>query len=440
MKIIEKKSKSNTSVIDLLIEKKDYVEKVDISLKDYRKKANIPGFRKGNVPVGLIKKQYGTAIKVEEINRIVQKEISKYISDNDISILGSPLPFEDGEIDWTKDEINLKFEIAYKPNFKLSYKPKKKLTYFIIEADNEMINTQVESIQNQYGKLISLQSPDKQSTISGNVKTAESEKQKNLSLDTEKFKKAFFSKYLSNAKVGSLININTKSFDEDKYLNSLFTSEEKDFINKDLIFQINEITKREKAILDKDLYKKVYKNDEIKSQKQFKNKVKSEIEKQFINQSDQKFFNDCVEFLISNTKIDLPEKFLKKLIIANQKEKISEDEIDKDFSQSIKGIKYQLIESKLIEENDIDIESDAVKSYAKEMIIKQMAMYGQNQSDDEQLNSIVKRVMSNEDEVKRMYSMLLNEKILFVFKNKISKKDLKVDYKKFIETAYDKND
>ena len=440
MKIIEKKSKSNTSLIDLLIEKKDYVEKVDISLKDYRKKVNIPGFRKGNVPVGLIKKQYGTAIKVEEINRIVQKEISKYISDNDISILGSPLPFEDGEIDWTKDEINLKFEIAYKPTFKLSYKPKKTLTYFIIEADNEMINTQVESIQNQYGKLISLQSPDKQSTISGNVKTAESEKQKNLSLDTEKFKKAFFSKYLSNAKVGSLININTKSFDEDKYLNSLFTSEEKDFINKDLIFQINEITKREKAILDKDLYKKVYKNDEIKSQKQFKNKVKSEIEKQFINQSDQKFFNDCVEFLISNTKIDLPEKFIKKLIIANQKDKISEDEIDKDFSQSIKGIKYQLIESKLIEENDIDVKPDAIKSYAREMIIKQMAMYGQNQSDDEQLNSIVKRVMSNEDEVKRMYSMLLNEKILFVFKNKISKKDLKVSYKKFIETAYDKND
>ena len=440
MKITEKKSKSNTSLIDLLIEKKDYVEKVDISLKDYRKKANIPGFRKGNVPVGLIKKQYGTAIKVEEINRIVQKEISKYISDNDISILGSPLPFEDGEIDWTKDEINLKFEIAYKPNFKLSYKPKKKLTYFIIEADNEMINTQVESIQNQYGKLISLQSPDKQSTILGNVKTAESEKQKNLSLDTEKFKKAFFSKYLSNTKVGSLININTKSFDEDKYLNSLFTSEEKDFINKDLIFEINEITKREKAILDKDLYKKVYKNDEIKTQKQFKNKVKSEIEKQFINQSDQKFFNDCVEFLISNTKIDLPEKFLKKLIIANQKEKISEDEIDKDFSQSLKGIKYQLIESKLIEENDIDVKPDAIKSYAKEMIIKQMAMYGQNQSGDEQLNSIVKRVMSSEDEVKRMYSMLLNEKILFVFKNKISKKDLKVDYKKFIETAYDKND
>ena len=440
MKIIEKKSKSSTSIIDLIIEKKDYLEKVDISLKDYRKKANIPGFRKGNVPVGLIKKQYGTAIKVEEVNRIVQKEISKYISDNNISILGSPLPFEDGEIDWTKDEINLKFEIAYKPNFKLNYKPKKTLTYFTVEADNEMINNQVESIQNQYGKLISLQSPEKESTISGNVKTAESKKQKNLSLDTQKFKKAFFSKYLSSAKVGSLININTKSFNEDKYLSSLFNIEEKDFINKDLIFQINEITKREKAILDKELYKKVYKNDEIKNQKQFKNKVKSDIEKQFINQSDQKFFNDCVEFLISDTKIDLPEKFIKKLIIANQKEKISENEIDKDFSQSLRGIKYQLIESKLIEENDIDINTDAVKSYAKEMVIKQMAMYGQNQPDDEQLNSIVQRVMSNEDELKRMYSMLINEKILYVFKNKISKKDSKVDYKKFIETAFDKND
>lgn len=440
MKIIEKKSKSSTSIIDLIIEKKDYLEKVDISLKDYRKKANIPGFRKGNIPVGLIKKQYGTAIKVEEVNRIVQKEISKYISDNNISILGSPLPFEDGEIDWTKDEINLKFEIAYKPNFKLNYKPKKTLTYFTVEADNEMINNQVESIQNQYGKLISLQSAEKESTISGNVKTAESKKQKNLSLDTQKFKKAFFSKYLSSAKVGSLININTKSFNEDKYLSSLFNIEEKDFINKDLIFQINEITKREKAILDKELYKKVYGNDEIKNQKQFKNKVKSDIEKQFINQSDQKFFNDCVEFLISDTKIDLPEKFIKKLIIANQKEKISENEIDKDFSQSLRGIKYQLIESKLIEENEIDINPDAVKSYAKEMVIKQMAMYGQNQPDDEQLNSIVQRVMSNEDELKRMYSMLINEKILYVFKNKISKKDSKVDYKKFIETAYDKND
>jgi len=440
MKIIEKKSKSSTSIIDLIIEKKDYLEKLDISLKDYRKKANIPGFRKGNVPVGLIKKQYGTAIKVEEVNRIVQKEISKYISDNNISILGSPLPFEDGEIDWTKDEINLKFEIAYKPNFKLNYKPKKTLTYFTVEADNEMINNQVESMQNQYGKLISLQSPEKESTISGNVKTAESKKQKNLSLDTQKFKKAFFSKYLSSAKVGSLININTKSFNEDKYLSSLFNIEEKDFINKDLIFQINEITKREKAILDKELYKKVYKNDEIKNQKQFKNKVKSDIEKQFINQSDQKFFNDCVEFLISDTKIDLPEKFIKKLIIANQKEKISKNEIDKDFSKSLRGIKYQLIESKLIEENDIDINTDAVKSYAKEMVIKQMAMYGQNQPDDEQLNSIVQRVMSNEDELKRMYSMLINEKILYVFKNKISKKDSKVDYKKFIETAFDKND
>ena len=137
---------------------------------------------------------------------------------------------------------------------------------------------------------------------------------------------------------------------------------------------------------------------------------------------------------------NLSKKYKSKNAVTNINFKISENEIDKDFSQSLKGIKYQLIESKLIEENDIDVKPDAIKSYAKEMIIKQMAMYGQNQSDDEQLNSIVKRVMSSEDEVKRMYSMLLNEKILFVFKNKISKKDLKVDYKKFIETAYDKND
>ena len=162
MKIIEKKSKKSTYILDLIIEKKDYVEKVDSTLKNYRKKANIPGFRKGNVPVGLIKKQYGMAVKVDEINKMIQNEISKYISENNISILGSPLPFEEHEVDWTKDEINLKFEIAHKPQFKINYNPKKPPTYYTIEADNEMVSSQVESIQNQYGKLITLEFPDKE--------------------------------------------------------------------------------------------------------------------------------------------------------------------------------------------------------------------------------------------------------------------------------------
>ena len=439
MKIIEKKSKKSTYILDLIIEKKDYVEKVDSTLKNYRKKANIPGFRKGNVPVGLIKKQYGMAVKVDEINKIIQNEISKYISENNISILGSPLPFEEHEVDWTKDEINLKFEIAHRPQFKINYKPKKPPIYYTIEADNEMISSQVKSIQNQYGKLITLEFPEKESTILGKVIHVESENEKSLSLDSQKFKKGFFSKHLSKAKVGSSVKINKKSFNDEQYLSSLFKNEENEFLNGDLSFYITEISKKEKAELAEELYKRVYADEDIKSQKEFKNKVKLDIEKQFINQSDQKFFNDCVELLISNTKIELPEHFVKKLIIANQKEKVNENDIEKEFSQSTKGIKYQLIESKLIEENNIDISSDAVKDYAKEMVKKQMAMYGQNKVDDEELNSIVQRVTSNQDELKRIYSMLLNEKILNVFKNKMTKKESKVDYKKFIETAYDKN-
>ena len=439
MKINEKKSKQNTYIINLMIEKKDYVEKVNSTIKNYRKKVNIPGFRKGNVPVGLIKKQYGVAVKVDEINKIVQNEISKYISENNISILGSPLPFEEHEVDWTKDEINLKFEIAHTPQFKINYKPKKLPTYYTVEADNEMISTQVESIRDQYGKLITLEFPDKESTILGKVKHSESENEKSLSLDSQKFKKGFFSKHLSKSTVGSSIKINKKSFTDEQYLPSLFKKEENEFLSGDLTLHITEISKREKAQLEKELYKKVFADEDIESEKEFNNKVKLDIEKQFINQSDQKFFNDCVELLISNTKIELPEEFVKKLMIANQKEKVSENDIEKEFSQSMKGIKYQLIESKLIEENNIDISSDAVKDYAKEMVKKQMVMYGQKKVDAEELNSIVQRVLSNQDEFKRIYSMLLNEKILNVFKNKMTKKESKVDYKKFIETAYDKN-
>ena len=439
MKINEKKSKQNTYIINLMIEKKDYVEKVNSTIKNYRKKVNIPGFRKGNVPVGLIKKQYGVAVKVDEINKIVQNEISKYISENNISILGSPLPFEENEVDWTKDEINLKFEIAYTPQFKINYKPKKLPTYYTVEADNEMISTQVESIRDQYGKLITLEFPDRESTILGKVKYSESENEKSLSLDSQKFKKGFFSKHLSKSTVGSSIKINKKSFTDEQYLPSLFKKEENEFLSGDLTLHITEISKREKAELAKELYKKVFADEDIESEKEFNNKVKLDIEKQFINQSDQKFFNDCVELLISNTKIELPEEFVKKLMIVNHKEKVSENDIEKEFSQSMKGIKYQLIESKLIEENNIDISSDAVKDYAKEMVKKQMVMYGQKKVDAEELNSIVQRVLSNQDEFKRIYSMLLNEKILNVFKNKMTKKESKVDYKKFIETAYDKN-
>ena len=439
MKISEKKSKQNTYIINLIIEKKDYIEKVNSTIKNYRKKVNIPGFRKGNVPVGLIKKQYGAAVKVDEINKIVQNEISKYISENSISILGSPLPFEEHEVDWTKDEINLKFEIAHTPQFKINYKPKKLPTYYTIEVDNEMISTQVESIRDQYGKLITLKFPDKESTIFGKVKHSESENEKSLSLDSQKFKKGFFSKHLSKSTVGSSIKINKTSFTDEQYLPSLFKKEENDLLSGDLTLHITEISKREKAELAKELYKKVFADEDIKSEKEFKNKVKIDIEKQFINQSDQKFFNDCVELLISNTKIELPEEFVKKLMIVNNKEKVSENDLEKEFSQSLKGIKYQLIESKLIEENNIDISSVAVEDYAKEMVKKQMVMYGQKKVDDEELNSIVKRVISNQDEFKRIYSMLLNEKILNVFKNKMTKKESNIDYKKFIETAYDKN-
>ena len=247
MKINEKKSKKSTYIIDFIIEKKDYTEKVDSTLKNYRKKANIPGFRKGNVPVGLIKKQYGMAVKVDEINKIIQNEISKYISENNISILGSPLPYEEHEVDWTKDEINLKFEIAHTPQFKINYKSKKPPTYYTIEADNEMISSQVESIQNQYGKLITLEFPDKECTILGKVKLLESENEKSLSLDSQKFKKGFFSKYLSKSKVGSSIKINKKSFNDEQYLHSLFNKEENEFLSGDLTLQITEISKREKA-------------------------------------------------------------------------------------------------------------------------------------------------------------------------------------------------
>ena len=171
----------------------------------------------------------------------------------------------------------------------------------------------------------------------------------------------------------------------------------------------------------------------------FKSKIKTDIEKQFINQSDQKFLNDVTEAVIDSSKINLPKDFLKRLMKLNSKESLNDEELEKEYLNSEKGIKYQLIEEKIINENDIKINIDTIKEFATNMIKNQMAAYGQNNPDEKELNSILQRIMSNQDEVKRISNQIISEKLLLIYKEKVNKKIKKVSYEEYIEIAYKKN-
>ncbi len=441
MKIDLNKKNKDISVIKIEISPKDYQEKVQNILNDYRKKANIPGFRKGFVPIGMIKKQYELPVKVDEINKMVQNELGKYITNNKISIIGSPIPSENHIVNWKDEKINLNFDIALKPTFKISFKPKKQIIYYQITADESMVKNQVETYQNQYGKLITVQSIQNDTNIIGVFECKEIDYKKEANFKSNQLVNSIFKKSFLNAQVGQTLNLKpAKIFKNEGDLQRIAGLEKEklndiSFIN----FKITELNKNEKAEAKSDFFKKVYPKENIKNLKDFKAKIKEDIEKQFSNQSDQKFLNDVSESLINDTKISLPKDFLKKLMKLNSKDEISDEDLENEYTKSENGIKYQLIEENLMIENNIEVNSDSIKEFATKMIKNQMAAYGQNNPDEKELNSILGRILSNQEEVKRISNQIISEKLLAIYKEKIKKKNKKVSYEEYIEIAYKKN-
>ena len=440
MNIDLKKKNKELSIITLEISSQDYKDKVELILNDYKKKANVPGFRKGFVPLGMIKKQYELPVKVDEINKLVQSELSKYITENNLSILGNPIPSENDDIDWKKNDIILNFDVAHKPSFKLNYKLKKPIAHYQILADDLMIKNQIESYQSQYGKLISVSKIEDNVNVIGNFFSEELDFKKEANFLASQLSKTTFKKFLK-IKVGQEIKITPKEVFDDKDDLNKVTGLDENSLNKinEISFKLQELNKNQKAEANEDFFKKVYPNDSIKNLKDFKSKIKTDIEKQFINQSDQKFLNDVTEAVIDSSKINLPKDFLKRLMKLNSKESLNDEELEKEYLNSEKGIKYQLIEEKIINENDIKINIDTIKEFATNMIKNQMAAYGQNNPDEKELNSILQRIMSNQDEVKRISNQIISEKLLLIYKEKVNKKIKKVSYEEYIEIAYKKN-
>ena len=441
MKIDLNKKSSELSVIRIEISQKDYQDKVQNILNDYRKKANIPGFRKGFVPMGMIKKQYELPVKVDEINKLVQNELSKYITENKLSIIGSPIPSENDDINWKDEKIDLNFDIATKPTFKISFKQKKPIIYYSITADKSMVENQVEAYRNQYGKLITVKEIKDDTNIIGVFRSDKLDHTKEANLKSNQISKSIFKKYFLNAKVGDNIELNpSKIFKNEDDLSKISGLEKDKLSEIDIIgFKINELNKNEKAKADKDFFKKVYPKETPTNITDFKSKIKEDIEKQFTNQSDQKFLNDVTDSFIKNIKISLPKDFLKRLMKLNSKDEISDEDLEKEYLNSENGIKYQLIEEKLIIENDIKINSESIKEFATKMIKNQMAAYGQNNPDDKELNSILTRILSNQDEVKRISNQIISEKLLVIYKEKVNIKNKSVSYEEYIEIAYKKN-
>ena len=438
MKISINKLNTVSGIISVQIEKKDYEGKVIEVLKNYSKTAKIPGFRKGFVPMGLIKKQYGNAVKVDEINKLLDSSLKKYINENKLDILGGPIPKTDNEIDWDSELINFDFEIGYSPEFKINFKPKKPIIKYEVKADKKMIDNQLKNIQSRYGKLVSKIKIDKTSEITALFKS-EDDIINNSSMFKIETLKPSFAKKLIGLKVGDVVSQNaSKIFREEQDLSrniKIELSKAKEYKNN-LVITIEEINERELADLNQELFDKVFGKNSVKSIAEMKSKLADDFVKQFQTQVDQKLMNDTIEYLIDSTKFNLPSDFLIKWMKLNSEKKISIDEAKIEYEKSEKGMKYQLIESKIIIDNNLQVNFEDLKAFTTDLIKNQMKQYGQVIPEDKELDEIIARVMSNKDEIKRLTEQLTSKRMLDFFKENFNYKIKKVTYDEYIKEVY----
>lgn len=427
------------AVVKVDIEKADYSDKVEKILSDYRKTANIPGFRKGHVPMGLVKKQYGKAVLVDEVNKLLQDALNKYLTEEKLDVLGNPLPKPQDDLDWDADTFSFEFELGLAPEFDVNLKGKKAITHYNIQADDKMIDGQVESIQKQFGKLVSQPEVEEDSEITGTFKSEEKDIDNTITLTLDKFKTKTNQKKLIGKKVGDVIELKTKGLysDDHELMHALKVShDDAHGLDIKVTFEIKEINKRELAELDQELFDKLYGKDVIKSVTELKNKIKEDAEKQFVQQSDQKLINDVTEYLVENTKFDLPAEFLQKWIQNSGEKAMDETQAKEEYDKSEKALRYQLIESKLMEANDLKVDFEDVKELANNMIKAQMAQFGQMNPSEKEVEDITARVLSNQDEVRRISEQVVSQKLLSLYKEKANLKEKKVTYDEFVKEVY----
>ena len=430
------------AVVNISIDKKDYEQKVHTILKDYRKKANIPGFRKGHVPFGMIKKQYEKAVIVDEVNKLIQENLDNYIRKEKLELLGNPLPKEkNNSIGWNHGNMQFEFELGLAPKFEIKLDVLKKVTHYEIEPDKKMIDEQINHIQNQYGKIKAKKKIEKGFEINAQFKNEEIDldTMANFSMKDIKSRKAI--KLLSESEVGSNLNLPSKGLFIDnttaKRILGLDEENLKKLSKLDLTLEIKEVNERIPAEINQDLFDKLYKPGTVKSEKELKDKIKEGLQAQFKPQSNQKLMNDISETIVEKTKFKLPSDFLKKWIRSSGKEPMSEEAAIDEYNKSEKGIRYQLIEGKIISDNNLKMTFEELKEFTETLIKNQMGQYGQI-PEKEKLDGIVSNVLSNKEETKRISDQLMGDKMLKFFIEKAPLKRKKVAFDAFIKQAYNK--
>ena len=444
MNIVRKDLDQNNAIVTVRIEKTDYAEKVDKTLRDYRKKANIPGFRPGMVPAGLVKKMYGKAVLAEEINKLVSDNLYNYIRENNVNILGEPMPNETEQqsIDFdSQEDFEFIFDLGIAPELEVELTKKDKVKYYNITVSEEMIENQVKSYTGRYGKYIQEEVVEEKDMLKGellemaNGKVNEDGiKVKDATLTPAYMKDADQKALFVGAKKGGVITFNpAKAFENETEISSMLkiSKDAAKTIVADFQLKIESITRYHESEIDQELFDKVYGEGTVTSIEEFKAKIKENIQETLVADSEYKFGMDAKDMLVEKyNDVTFPEAFLKRWVLSSN-ENLTAETLEEDYPKMIADLKWHLIKDKLTKASDIKVEPADVEEYAKKIAKAQFAQYGMIGVEDEMLANYAKDMMKKEETLKSMIDKVAEEKVIAVVKEAVKLENKEVSIEEF---------
>ena len=450
MKITQNNINDLQAELKVVITPEDYQEKVDKELKNYRKNAEIPGFRKGKVPMSVINKKYRIPVLVDQVNKLLQEDLYKYISSEKVKVLGSPMPKDSQQVDWENTStFTFEFEIGLSPDLDVKITNKDKVKYYQIQADNKLVDNYANDIAKRYGAMSKPEISEEgdlvfceivQIDVDGNVMENGVRNEATVSMDfisDKKIKKQFIGVTEGDSFIVNVMKAFSNHTDLSSMLN-ITHDQLHDLSSEDFQFTVKNVSRIKPSEMNLELFEKVYGKDSVKTEKEFKARIKDEAERSFVPESDRMLKNDVVTYLIDKIKFDMPDEFLKRWLVHTSEKKVTLEQIESEYDMYSKSLRWQLIENNILENYNVKVSTEEVENHTKSLITMQMQQYGQPVPQEDKMNEIVASILKKEDERKKIYDQLYDVKSLEVYKENFKLTEKAISYDDFVKLASEK--
>ena len=445
MKITFENPEKVSGLMTITVEEADYQDNVKKQLNEYRKKANIPGFRPGQAPISMIKRQIGAQVKVDAINKLVGEKLYEYVKENKINMLGEPMPHL-GEEPVDLDQpapYTLKFDIAVAPEIDVKLSKHNKIVYYNIKTDKKMIDQQIDAYASRGGSYEKVESYEDNDMLKGDIRelnedgtTKEGGIEVSEAVILPSYIKVDEQKALfQGCKVGDIITFNPKkAYPESPIeISSLLKIKKEDVenVNSDFSYQITEISRYKKHDINQELFDQVFGKDAVKDEKEFRSKIEAQLKEQLDANAEYRFLADVRAYVEKKLgKVQYADELMKRIMLANNKDK-DQKYVDENYEQSIKELTWHLAKNQLLEQTGVKIEDADVKAVAKEMTKMQFAQYGMNNIPDEYLDQYAEEMLKKPEQVDQFINQAADRKLMTALKEVVTLDEKEISFEEF---------